>query len=153
MQTIKFRFIDQSISKADKEILFPKQKSRGASGFDLASAHREELLLYPHKRILVATGVALSLAPGLEGQVRSRSGLSLKNGVVVVNAPGTIDADYRGEIKVILTNLSDEVFVIRFGMRIAQLVIAEVVMPSLVEVEILDESERNDAGFGSTGLI
>lgn len=152
MHTVQFRFIDPSLTDGEKEILFPKQKSLGASGFDLASSHKEELALHPHERLLVSTGIAMSLPIGLEGQVRSRSGLSFKNGVVVVNAPGTIDADYRGEIKVILTNLSDEVFVIPFGMRIAQLVITSVITPTLLEVLRLDESKRNDAGFGSTGL-
>lgn len=150
MYTVKFKLVGSALTAEERAILSPKQKSAWASGFDLASAHKEELTLHPGERLLISTGIAIALEPGLEGQVRSRSGLSLKNGVVVLNSPGTIDADYRGEIKVILANMSKEPFVIHFGMRIAQLVIAQVVMPEMVLVASLDESERGDAGFGST---
>jgi len=152
MYTVKFKYVDEALSLADKQMLFPEQKSAWASGFDLASAHRENLVLKPFERVLVSTGIALALEQGFEGQVRSRSGLSFKNGIIVLNAPGTIDADYRGEIKVILGNFSSDAFVISFGMRIAQLVIAPVLMPTMTEVMSLEMSERGEKGFGSTGL-
>jgi dUTP pyrophosphatase len=152
MHTVNFKFVDETLNNADKQILFPEQKSLWASGFDLASAHREDLVLKPFERILVNTGIALALERGFEGQVRSRSGLSLKNGIIVLNAPGTIDADYRGEIKVIMGNFSHEPFVISFGMRIAQLVIVPIAMPVMTEVMSLEISERGEKGFGSTGI-
>jgi dUTP pyrophosphatase len=153
MDTVLFKFIDDNLSDADKNILLPKRHSELASGFDLVSAHKEDLILKPAERLLVATGVALALPAGCEGQIRSRSGLALKNGVVTLNSPGTIDADYRGELKIILANLSQDIFVISFGMRIAQLVIAPVLMPSLVEVATLEQSGRGNSGFGSTGIV
>lgn len=149
---ISFRFLDQKLSEEKKNILSPKRQSELASGFDLASAHEEDLHLKPRERILVKTGVAIAIPQGFEGQIRSRSGLALKNGIVTLNSPGTIDADYRGELKVILANFSDETFVISFGMRIAQLVIAPVLLPKLYEVDWLDESTRGEEGFGSTGV-
>lgn len=149
---IDFKFMSTDLSQEEKEILSPKQQSALASGFDLASAHKDDLVLKAHGRILVPTGIAISAPAGFEGQVRSRSGLALKHGVIVLNSPGTIDADYRGEIKVILANLSSDDFVISFGMRIAQLVIAKVVSPAWCEVVELDNSLRADQGFGSTGL-
>lgn len=152
MDTVQFRFIDADLSETDKGILAPKRHSELASGFDLASAHKEDRVVKPQERLLIATGVALAIPGGFEGQVRSRSGLALKHGVVVLNSPGTIDADYRGELKVIVANLSQEDFVISFGMRIAQLVIAPVCLPHLKEVPILGESLRGDGGFGSTGM-
>lgn len=152
MRTVKFRFVDQNLSVNDKQILTPKRQSALASGFDLVSSHREDLSLLAGERRLVSTGIAISLSPGFEAQVRSRSGLAANNGVIVLNAPGTIDADYRGEIKVVLANLSHVPFTVTFGMRIAQLVIAPVLLPDMVEVLILEDSDRGDAGFGSTGL-
>ncbi len=153
MMSLKFKFVDAELCDNDKALLAPQQKTEWASGFDLACARQEELTLRPGERLLVSTGIAISLEPGFEGQVRSRSGLALKNGVVVLNSPGTIDADYRGEIKVILGNLSAEPFQICFGMRVAQLVIAQVVTPRMVEVDSLEDSERGERGFGSTGLV
>jgi dUTP pyrophosphatase len=151
MELLKYKFVSESLGESDKVILAPERKSNLASGFDLASAHQEQLTLYPGARLLVSTGIAIALQAGFEGHVRSRSGLALKFGVVVLNSPGTIDADYRGEIKVILANLSSEPFLISFGMRIAQLVITPVLMPMVMEVAHLDHSERGDKGFGSTG--
>jgi|SRR5579871_4915904 len=153
MNTLQFKFVDQTLSQDDKNILSPKQKSTLASGFDLASAHKEDVIVKPNTRLLISTGIAISLAPGFEGQIRSRSGLALNHGIVVLNSPGTIDADYRGEIKVLLANFSSEDFLISFGMRIAQLVIMRVYAPMVMEVRHLDESERGEHGFGSTGLL
>lgn len=152
MDSVQFKFIDQNLTAEEKGILTPKQQSAGAAGFDLSSSSRNDLVLIPGERALVPTGIAMALPIGFEGQIRSRSGLSIKNGIVVLNAPGTIDADYRGEIKIILMNLSGEAFTVTFGMRIAQLVIAQVSSPTFREVSTLDQSIRGDGGFGSTGL-
>lgn len=152
MRTVKFKFMDPALTADEKLILMPKRQSALASGFDLASSCRDSLILQPLERCLVPTGIAIALSAGFEAQVRSRSGLSNNNGVVVLNSPGTIDADYRGEIKVILINLSNQPFTITFGMRIAQLIIAPIVLPEFLEVSSIDESARGEAGFGSTGL-
>lgn len=149
MLSIPFIFINDHLSKEDKEILTPKRQTLYASGFDLVSALKD-LYLPPKQSILINTGIALQIPHGFEGQIRSRSGLSLKHGIVVLNAPGTIDADYRDEIKVILYNHGQDVFHIVFGMRIAQLVIAPVMLSELCEVTSLNESQRQ-GGFGSTG--
>ncbi len=116
---------------------------------DLRSA--DNLILKPGARALVATGIAIALPENFEAQVRPRSGLAVKHGITVLNSPGTIDADYRGEIKVPLINLGTEDFVISRGDRIAQMVVAPVTMAELVEVESLDETLRGDGGFGSSG--
>jgi|HubBroStandDraft_6_1064221.scaffolds.fasta_scaffold1901944_1 dUTP pyrophosphatase len=152
MLTVKFKFVAQGLSDLEKQSLIPQQKTKGAAGFDIASSHRQDLLLHAGDRYLVSTGIAISLPPHFEGQVRSRSGLAAQHGIIVLNAPGTIDADYRGEIKVILANMSHEPFKVSFGMRIAQLVIAPVASPELIEAVTLEPSERGEAGFGSTGL-
>lgn len=125
-----------------------------AAGADLAAAVPEAapLVLAPGARALVPTGFCLALPPGHEGQVRPRSGLALRHGVTVLNAPGTIDADYRGEVAVLLVNHGAEPFVISRGLRIAQLVVAPVVAIHAVEVETLDDTQRGTGGFGSTGL-
>lgn len=146
------KFTDPTLSPDEKDALLPRQQSSLASGFDLASSHKDNLILKPQSSVLVNTGVAISIPSEYEAQVRSRSGLALKHGVVVLNSPGTIDADYRGEIKVILFNHSTKDFVISFGMRIAQLVIAPVIRPTVQVVMQLDDSLRNDNGFGSTGF-
>lgn len=152
MNMAEFKFVDINLSHEDRQALLPKRQSALASGLDLASAHKEPLVLKAHQRVLLSTGVAFSIPAGLEGQVRSRSGLALKHGIAVLNSPGTIDADYRGEIKVILANFSSEDFVITFGMRIAQLVIAPVILHEIMEVTVLGDSSRGADGFGSTGL-
>jgi dUTP pyrophosphatase len=118
---------------------------------DLVS--NEDLELAPMQRHAVSTGIALELPEGFEGQVRPRSGLALKQGLTCLNSPGTIDSDYRGEVKVLLVNLSTELAKIRRGDRIAQLVIAPVCRATLVEVESLRQSERGGGGFGSTGVV
>lgn len=152
MKSVRYKFVDQHLSDADKTLLLPTRQSPLASGFDLASAHKEEVHLFPDERLLISTGIAVEIPEGLEGQVRSRSGLAIKHGVIVLNAPGTIDADYRGEIKVVLANFSKECFSIKFGMRVAQLVFAPVFATLLAEAVELSQSQRNEAGFGSTGL-
>lgn len=131
----------------------PRQQTAGAAGVDLlaALAPDEVLSLAPGKRALVPTGMAMAIPTGYEGQVRPRSGLAAKHGVTVLNTPGTIDADYRGEVKVILINLGDAPFEIRRGERIAQLVVAPVSPVNFELRETLDATERGSGGFGSTG--
>ncbi len=130
----------------------PAPRSAAAAGLDLCAAVAEPLVLAPGARALIPTGFAIALPAGHEGQVRPRSGLAAVHGVTVLNAPGTIDADYRGEVKVLLVNLGEEPFTIARGMRIAQLVVAPVAAVDVVEVALLDETGRGGAGFGSTGL-
>ncbi len=130
----------------------PSRKTSAAAGLDLAAAVDAPLVLKPGGRALVATGFAMALPEGYEGQVRPRSGLAVEHGVTVLNAPGTIDADYRGEVKVPLINHGERDFTVTRGMRIAQLVIAAVVPALLVEVAELDETPRGTGGFGSTGF-
>ena len=131
----------------------PRQQTAGAAGVDLLAAlpQDEVLSLAPGKRTLVPTGLAMAIPQGYEGQVRPRSGLAAKHGVTVLNTPGTIDADYRGELKVILINLGDVPFEIRRGERIAQLVVAPVSQVNFTLRETLDATERGAGGFGSTG--
>jgi len=130
----------------------PTYTTSGASGVDLSADIQEDILLQPGQRVLVPTGISIAIPEGVEAQVRPRSGLAWKNGITVLNTPGTIDADYRGEIKVILVNLGQEPFTITRGMRIAQLVFAPVIQVAFKAVESLDETERNAGGFGSTGV-
>jgi len=131
----------------------PAYETAQAAGMDLRAAVPEEepLILRPGSRFAVPTGLAFALPAGFEGQVRPRSGLAFKSGVTCLNTPGTVDADYRGEVKVILINHGPDDFVIRRGDRIAQLVIAPVVQATWAEVESLDETARGAGGFGSTG--
>lgn len=131
----------------------PTYETADSAGMDLAAAiaEAEPLTLEPGKRALVPTGFAMALPPGFEAQVRPRSGLAAKHGVTVLNTPGTIDADYRGEVKVILANLGDEAFVVERGMRVAQMIIAPVVQASWKMVDDLGDTERGAGGFGSTG--
>lgn len=134
------------------DLPLPAYETAGAAGLDLRAAIGEPLLLAPGERTLVPTGLAMQLPDGFEGQVRPRSGLAVKHGVTVLNAPGTVDSDYRGEIKVPLINLGQEPFAIARGDRIAQLVIAPVTHAVLTEVASLDQTERGAGGFGSTGV-
>jgi dUTP pyrophosphatase len=132
----------------------PDYATDDAAGMDLSAAVPDgaPLILAPGERAAIPTGLQLAIPQGYEGQVRPRSGLALKNAVTVLNAPGTIDADYRGEVKVILVNLGSEPFTITRGMRIAQLVFAPVVRAALREAAALDETVRGEGGFGSTGI-
>ena len=134
-----------------QDLPLPAYQSEDAAGLDLLAAVDEAVILPPLGRALVPTGLAMALPSGYEAQVRPRSGLAAKHGVTVLNSPGTIDADYRGEIKVILINLSDTPFTIGRGERIAQMVIAPVSRARLVETEALDATIRGEGGFGSTG--
>ncbi len=129
----------------------PRYETPHSAGMDLRAHLPEGIDLAPGERVLVPTGLRLQIPPGYEGQVRPRSGLALKRGLTVLNAPGTIDADYRGEVGVILVNLSAEAQRIEPGERVAQLVIAPVTRACWEEVDELDESERGGGGFGSTG--
>jgi dUTP pyrophosphatase len=130
----------------------PSAKTRDSAGLDLAAAVGEAVILPPGGRALIPTGFAIALPPGHEAQVRPRSGLAVEHGVTVLNAPGTIDADYRGEVKVPLINHGAEPFTVTRGMRIAQMVVAPVAIVRLVEVDELDETVRGGRGFGSTGV-
>jgi dUTP pyrophosphatase len=131
--------------------LAPKYMSVGAAGLDLASAADEAITLAPGARAAVPTGLAFEIPHGYEGQVRPRSGLARKHGVTLTNAPGTIDSDYRGEVQVLLINLGDAPHVVQPGDRIAQLVIAPVVIAELEETDALGDTVRGDGGFGHTG--
>jgi dUTP pyrophosphatase len=122
-----------------------------SAGVDLMAAINKSVLLAPSARTLIPTGICIQLPIGFEAQIRPRSGLAIKNGITILNSPGTIDADYRGEIKVILANLSSEAFSVERSMRIAQLVISPVVRPIWDEVSELNDTERGTNGFGSTG--
>lgn len=130
----------------------PAYKSAGAAGINLCAAINEPLTLEPRARVLVPTGIALAIPSGYEGQVRARSGLAMQHGIALVNAPGTIDSDYRGEIGVLLVNLGEEDFIVEPGSRIAQLVVCPVVSVRLELAPDLDVTARNDGGYGSTGV-
>lgn len=133
------------------DLPLPEYETAQSAGMDLAAAIDAPLTLSPGERAMVPTGLAIALPAGYEAQVRPRSGLAAKNGVTVLNTPGTVDADYRGEVKVILINLGDTSFEIERGMRIAQMVIAPVTQASFAEVDTLPETARGTGGFGSTG--
>ncbi|GIP46612.1 deoxyuridine 5'-triphosphate nucleotidohydrolase [Paenibacillus sp. J53TS2] len=135
----------------NEDIELPRKMSELASGFDLYAAVTEQLTLQPGQRALVPTGIAIAMPGGLEAQIRPRSGLAFKHGITCLNTPGTIDADYRGEIKVLLINLGQEPFVIQRNERIAQMVFQIVPEVNLVQVDELSETVRGDGGFGHTG--
>ena len=132
------------------DLPLPAYETDGSAGMDVSAA--DALTIAPGKRGLVGTGFAFAIPMGFEVQVRPRSGLALKHGITVLNTPGTIDSDYRGEIKVIIANLGEEDFVINRGDRIAQIIVAPVQRGTLVEVSELDSTERGSGGFGSTGV-
>jgi len=134
-----------------RDLPLPARATRGAAGFDLHAALDADLVVAPRARVLVPTGFAIAVPQGYEAQVRPRSGLALQHGIVLPNAPGTIDSDYRGEVKVILCNTGEQAFTIRRGDRIAQLVIAPVIQAEWEEVASLDGTERGSGGFGHTG--
>ncbi|HTK53645.1 MAG TPA: dUTP diphosphatase [Gemmatimonadaceae bacterium] len=133
------------------DLPLPSRQTTGSAGFDLASAE-PDFVLAPGERRLVATGLAVEIPPGIEGQVRPRSGLALRHGITMPNAPGTIDSDYRGEVRVILQNLGAEPVTIVRGDRIAQLVFARYEIPELIDATELEQSTRGAGGFGSTGV-
>lgn len=130
----------------------PKYETSQSAGMDLRANLNEDIVLHPLERVLVPTGLYIALPEGYEAQVRPRSGLALKHGITVLNTPGTVDADYRGELRIILINLSNDDFVIKDGERIAQMVIARCEQAELIEVEELDDTERGKGGFGHTGV-
>ena len=138
--------------KGSEDLPLPKYMTEHASGMDLMAAVKEDTVLKPGEIKLVSTGVKIAIPSGYEGQVRPRSGLALKHGISIVNSPGTIDADYRGEVGVILVNLGEKNFLIHRGDRIAQLIINKVARADLVYVNKLAKTSRNDGGFGHTGL-
>jgi dUTP pyrophosphatase len=129
----------------------PHYATAGSAGLDLCAAIDQDMVLAPGQRAALATGIAIELPQGVEAQVRPRSGLALKHGITCLNTPGTVDSDYRGEIKVILVNLGQEAFTISRGMKIAQMVIARHEQAQLVAVAELSDSARGEGGFGSTG--
>ena len=142
-----------AVQRLDPQAALPRRMSAAAAGLDLAACLRGgPVVLAPGARALIPTGIALAIPPGYEGQVRPRSGLALRHGISIVNAPGTIDADYRGELKVLLINLGSEPFAVAHGDRIAQLVVAPVAMAEPFEVEELPAALRGGGGFGSTGV-
>jgi dUTP pyrophosphatase len=130
----------------------PSYETAGAAGMDVRAAVSDQMTLAPGARALVPTGFVFEIPQGFEVQVRPRSGLAFKNGITCLNTPGTIDSDYRGEVKVLLVNLSQEDFVIERGMRIAQLVVAPVVQAKMQEAGTVSTTERGTGGFGSTGV-
>jgi len=139
------------IKRLSKEVPLPKYETNGSSGMDLAANINDSVDINPGKTAIIPTGLALSIPKGFEVQIRPRSGLAAKQKISVLNTPGTIDADYRGEIKVILINLGQEPFKIEKGSRIAQMVVCPIVQAQLKEVDDLNQTERGKGGFGSTG--
>ncbi len=147
MTTLKIKKLENL-----KELSLPKYETSGSAGMDLMAAIDEAIIIKSGEVKLVKTGIAIALEKGFEAQVRPRSGLALKNGITVLNSPGTIDCDYRGEVCVILINHSQVDFTVTRGMRIAQMVIARHEQALIEEVEDLDETKRGAGGFGSTGV-
>jgi dUTP pyrophosphatase len=137
------------IKKLNQNAVIPAYQTKEAAGFDLHSI--DDVIIKPGERKLIGTGLAFEIEFGYEVQIRPRSGLAYKHGITVLNTPGTIDSDYRGEIKVLLINHSSEAFEVKKGERIAQAVIAPVIQAEIVEVENLSDTERGSGGFGSTG--
>ena len=140
------------IKRLSKNVTLPRYETEGSSGLDLAANIDEQIKILPGKSEIIPTGLAVAIPKNFEIQIRPRSGLAAKSQISVLNTPGTIDADYRGEIKVILINLSDKVFVVEKGLRIAQMVVCPVIKVSLKEVTKLEITERGSGGFGSTGI-
>ena len=144
---VKFKRLEDS---ADMPL--PSYGSEGSSGMDIRASVKEPIVLKPGEIRLIPTGLTVSIPRGYEGQIRPRSGLALKHGIGVVNSPGTIDSDYRGEICIIVINWGEQPFTIRRGDRIAQMVITKVCRAGIAEVEVLDETQRGEGGFGHSGV-
>lgn len=138
--------------KHARDLPLPRYESQQSAGMDLRAALAGELTLKPGERQLIPTGLQVAIPPGFEGQIRPRSGLAFRQGITMLNTPGTIDSDYRGEVKVLAINHGSDDYVIKRGDRIAQMVISPVIQAKIVESEILDHTERNEGGFGSTGV-
>lgn len=139
------------IKKISDKVLIPKYETSGSSGMDISAFTKEDIIIEPGQKALIPTGFALSIPKGYEIQIRPRSGLAAKHNLSVLNTPGTIDSDYRGEIKVILMNFGKERFVVQNGARIAQMVMCPIIQAKLEVVKDLIETDRGDGGFGSTG--
>jgi dUTP pyrophosphatase len=139
------------IKKLSSSVSIPKYETPGSSGMDIAAHIKNNIIINPGEKALVTTGFSIAIPKGYEVQIRPRSGLAAKKNITVLNTPGTIDADYRGEIKVILINLGKEKFIIENGERIAQMVVCPVIQAKLEEVKELSETYRGSGGFGSTG--
>ena len=140
------------IKRLSKNIELPKYETNGSSGMDLSANIEKQIKIEPGKTSIIPTGISVSIPKNFEIQIRSRSGLAAKSQISVLNSPGTIDADYRGELKVILINLSNETFVVERGARIAQMVLCPIVKAKFKEVDSLNDTDRGAGGFGSTGL-
>ena len=147
MKNIQFK-----IKKLKKNAILPAYQTNNSAGMDISACMDKPVILKSMERKIIPTGLAIELPPGYEAQIRARSGLSIKNGITVVNGVGTIDSDYRGEVGVLIINLGSEPFVIEPGMRIAQLVIAKYEKITWQESKSLEDSERGVGGYGSTGL-
>ena len=139
------------IKKLDKQAIIPKYETVGSSGLDLSANINSNLIIKPGEKCLIPTGLAVSIPKGYELQIRPRSGLAIKNSITVLNTPGTIDSDYRGEIKIVLINLGNEDFKVTSGSRIAQMILCPVSIAEIEEIEDLDKTDRGSGGFGSTG--
>ena len=140
------------IKRLSKNIELPKYETNGSSGMDLSANIQKQIKIEPGKTSVIPTGISVSIPKNFEIQIRSRSGLAAKSQISVLNSPGTIDADYRGELKVILINLGNKTFVVERGTRIAQMVLCPIIKAKFKEVDNLDETIRGEGGFGSTGL-
>jgi len=138
--------------RRDPPVPLPQYMTEGSSGMDLFAFLEKEVVLEPGERRLIPTGISVAIPEGFEGQIRPRSGLAIQKGIGIVNGPGTIDSDYRGEIGVLLINFGNEAFTIRNGDRIAQMVISQVFQPILEEVDDLPPTRRQEGGFGHTGI-
>jgi len=140
------------IKRLSENIPLPKYETSGSSGLDLAANIDRAIEIKPGKSEIISTGLMVAIPKNFEIQIRPRSGLAAKNQITVLNTPGTIDADYRGELKVILINLSDKTFIVKKGLRIAQMVLCPIIKAKLKEVNTLDDTKRGSGGFGSTGI-
>lgn len=145
MEKIKVKIVKE------KNVILPKYETIGSAGVDVRANISEPIVLKSLERVLIPTGIKMAIPIGYEVQVRPRSGLAIKHGITMLNSPGTIDSDYRGEIKVIAVNLSKDDYIIEPNERIAQLVLNKVEQIDFIEVEVLDETERGEGGFGHTG--
>lgn len=140
------------IKRLQKDLPLPKYMTEGAAGMDLYSAVEEDTIIKKGEIKLIPTGISISISEGYEAQIRPRSGLALKYGIGLVNSPGTVDSDYRGEINLIMINFGSDDFIVKRGDRVAQMVINKIKTPDIIEVESLDDTSRGAGGFGSTGL-
>src|SRR4030095_10740908 len=144
---IKIKFVDSNLKS-----IVPSYATQHSSGLDISSASKEEILLRAMETVLIPTNLIIEIPQGYEGQIRPRSGLALKHNIGIINSPGTIDADYRGELKILLTNFGKEQFSVKFGDRIAQLIICKVEKAELEIDDDISETQRSSGGFGHTGI-